>query len=160
MKGGKKVIKTLQDLLAYELSARDQYFIHSRMYEDWGFGRLHERLNHEMQEETDHASKLISRILFLEGTPDLAEQGKMKVGSNPKEMLENDLEMELYVVGAIRKAIALCENENDYVSRELLESLLDDTEEDHVYWLEQQLRLIKTIGMENYLQSQMGATEA
>jgi bacterioferritin len=156
MKGNAKVIKELNQLLAAELAARDQYFIHSRMYADWGLGKLHERLDHEMQEETEHASRLIERILFLEGKPDLAKSAPLKVGGDVPAMLKNDLTLELSVVAALRKAIALCEQNGDYQSREILEGLLKDTEEDHAYWLEQQLGLIDKVGLQNYLQSQMG----
>lgn len=156
MKGNSKIIKELNQLLAAELAARDQYFIHSRMYADWGLGKLHERLDHEMQEETEHASRLIERILFLEGKPDLSQAAALKVGSDVPAMLKNDLTLELSVVAALRKAIALCEQNGDYQSREILEGLLKDTEEDHAYWLEQQLGLIDKVGLQNYLQSQMG----
>lgn len=155
MKGKKKVIEALQMLLAGELAARDQYFIHSRMYDDWGYHKLYERIHHEMEEETQHADALVRRILFLEGTPDLSKIDSLRVGSDVKEMLKNDLEVEYSVIDNLRKAIALCEKEGDYQSREMLEKLLEDTEEDHAYWLEQQLRLIDAIGMENYLQSQV-----
>lgn len=156
MKGNSKIIKELNQLLAAELAARDQYFIHSRMYADWGLGKLHERLGHEMQEETEHASRLIERILFLEGKPDLSKAVALKVGGDVPSMLKNDLAMELSVVAALRKAIALCEQNGDYQSREILEALLKDTEEDHAYWLEQQLGLIDKVGLQNYLQSQLG----
>ncbi len=155
MKGKKKVIEALQMLLAGELAARDQYFIHSRMYDDWGYRKLYERIHHEMEEETQHADALIRRILFLEGTPDLSKPDALRVGADVKAMLENDLEVEYSVIDNLRKVIALCEKEGDYQSREMLAKLLEDTEEDHAYWLEQQLRLIDAIGMENYLQSQV-----
>lgn len=159
MKGDTKVIEHLNMLLGYELAARDQYFIHSEMYEDWGLQALYERLHHEMEEETEHAQRLIRRILFLEGTP-ATERAEMMVGGNVQEMLKNDLAMELDVVGKLRNVIAYCESVNDYVTRELLEELLDDTETDHTLWLEQQLRLIEMIGLENYLQSQMAGGAA
>lgn len=158
MKGDNGVIEQLNKLLGYELAARDQYFIHSEMYEDLGLKALYERLHHEMEEETEHAQRLIRRILFLEGTPDTG-RADMMIGSDVPEMLKNDLAMELDVVGMLRDVIAYCESVNDYVSRELLEELLDDTESDHTYWLEQQLRLIDMIGLENYLQSQTGSGE-
>ncbi|MEG3639345.1 ferritin-like domain-containing protein [Magnetococcus sp. PR-3] len=116
---------------------------------------MFERLKHEMEEETDHAARLIARILFLEDTPDLTQQADIKIGKEPKVMLANDLEMELAVVDMLREAISVCEKERDYQTREILLGLLDDTEEDHVYWLEQQLGLIDKIGLKNYLQSQM-----
>ncbi len=155
MKGKKKVINQLQKLLRGELAARDQYFTHSRMYEDWGLSKLYERINHEMEEETEHADALIKRILFLEGTPDLSEQEGLRIGKDVSSMLKNDLEVEYHVVGDLKTAIAVCEKEQDYQTREILEKMLADTEEDHAYWLEQQLGLIERIGAKNYLQSQM-----
>lgn len=155
MKGNQKVIEQLQKLLRGELAARDQYFTHSRMYDDWGLDKLYERINHEMEDETGHADALIKRILFLEGTPDLSEQDGLRIGSTVPEMLKNDLEVECQVISALKAAIAVCESEADYQSREILEAMLADTEEDHAYWLEKQLGLIERIGLENYLQSQM-----
>ncbi|VAW94966.1 Bacterioferritin [hydrothermal vent metagenome] len=156
MKGNKKVIDTLNTLLTGELSAADQYFIHSRMYQDWGLQKLFERLEHESKEELEHAEKLIERILFLEGKPDVAARDPLRVGSDVPGMLKNDLTLELEVVAALKEAIALCESQKDYQTREILEVLLKDTEEDHTYWLEKQLGLIDKIGLQNYLQSQMG----
>jgi bacterioferritin len=155
MQGDKQVITYLNELLAGELTAIDQYFIHSRMYENWGFGKLYERINHEVQDETNHADALIKRILFLEGTPDLSKREPLAVGTNVPEMLKNDLAVEYKVVTDLRKVIAYCESVRDYQTREILEVMLDDTEEDHAHWLEQQLGLIDIIGLPNYLQSQM-----
>ena len=155
MKGDSNVIEHLNKLLAGELTAMDQYFIHSRMYQDWGLHRLFERLNHEMTEETEHASRLIERILFLEGVPDLAHREGLSVGKDVPEMLKNDLALELKVVDHLKEVIAYCESVRDYQTREILEAMLTDTEEDHAYWLEQQLGLIQKIGLQNYLQSQM-----
>ncbi len=155
MKGNQKIIDTLNSLLACELTAADQYFIHSRMYEDWGLGKLHERIGHEWQEELEHASALIERMLFLEGTPDLTKRDALHVGHDVPSMLKNDLQVEYAVDKALKDAIALCEQEQDYVTRETLEKLLDDTEMDHAYWLEKQLGLIDKIGLQNYIQSQM-----
>ena len=155
MKGDIKVIEQLNKLLAGELTAMDQYFIHSRMYENWGFNKLYERINHEMQDETSHADALIKRILFLEGVPDLSTREPLAVGSNVPEMLKNDLELELNVVASLKKVIAYSESVNDYNTREILESMLQDTEDDHTYWLEKQLGLIDRIGLQNYLQSQL-----
>lgn len=154
MKGKAAVINVLNTQLAGELAARDQYFIHSRMYHDWGLTKLFERINHEREEETGHASGLISRILFLEGTPAMSP-GSLNIGKNVEEMLANDLQLEYDTVALLRSAIAVCEQEGDYISRELLEGMLRDTEEDHTYWLETQLKLIKAIGLQNYLQSQI-----
>ncbi len=155
MKGKKEVLKQLQILLNGELSARDQYFAHSRMYKDWGLNKLYERINHEMEEETGHADALVERILFLEGEPDFSNQDKVNIGKDVPEMLSNDLEVEYSVVKALKTAIKVCEDEQDYDSREILIRLLDDTEMDHAYWLEKQLGLIEKIGLKNYLQSQM-----
>ncbi len=155
MKGDPKVIEHLNELLTGELSAADQYFIHSRMQQDWGLEKIYERISHEMQEELEHAEKLIERILFLEGIPNVASRDPIKVGQNVPEMFENDLAVELSVVLALKKAIAYCESAKDYQTREILEVLLKDTEEDHAYWLEQQLGLIDKVGLQNYLQSQM-----
>jgi len=155
MKGDDQVIKQLNKLLAGELTAMDQYFIHSRMYENWGFNKLYERINHEVQDETGHATALIKRILFLEGTPDLSTREPLHVGSTVPDMLKNDLELELSVVAALREVIAYCEAVRDYQTREILVAMLKDTEDDHTYWLEQQLGMIERIGLQNYLQSQM-----
>lgn len=155
MKGQPEVIAALNRLLSGELSAMDQYFIHSEMYQDWGLSKLHERIAHEFDDEKGHAKALIERILFLEGTPDLTTRDPIHVGKDVPEMLKNDLQLEYEVVNALRDAIRLCEQKQDYQTREILEQLLDDTEDDHAYWLEKQLRLIDLIGLPNYLQSQM-----
>jgi bacterioferritin len=155
MKGNDQVIAHLNTLLAGELSAIDQYFIHSRMYENWGFDKLFERIAHEVQDETNHADALIKRILFLEGTPDLSKRDPLHIGSTVEEMLKNDLALELQVVAALRKVIAFCESVQDYQTREILQALLKDTEDDHTHWLEQQLGMIERIGLQNYLQSQI-----
>ncbi len=155
MKGSQKVIDTLNDLLAGELTAMDQYFIHSRMYEDWGLSKLFERIGHEMEDETGHADLMIKRILFLEGKPNLAKRDALDVGSTVPEMLQSDLNIEYSVVKNLKAAIALCEIEQDFETRAMLVTQLEDTEEDHAYWLEKQLGLIDKIGLQNYLQSQM-----
>ncbi|CAE6892386.1 MULTISPECIES: bacterioferritin [Pseudomonas] len=154
MKGHAEVISYLKTLLKGELAARDQYFIHSRFYEDWGYSKLYERINHEMEEETQHADALLKRILFLEGTPDMAPDA-FTFGKNVPEMLKLDLKLEYHVRAALCKGMALCEKHQDYTSRDILLAQLKDTEEDHAYWLEIQLQLIEKIGLENYLQSQM-----
>ena len=133
----------------------DQYFIHSQMYLDWGFNKLYERIDHEFDDERGHATKLIERMLFLEGTPDMVTRTGLKVGTDVAEMLESDLRVEYEVDAKLREVIALCEQENDYVTRDMLIVLLDDTEMDHARWLEQQLGLIKRIGLQNYLQAMM-----
>ncbi|MEH6566200.1 MAG: bacterioferritin [Halopseudomonas sp.] len=154
MKGHPDVINCLIELLRGELGARDQYFLHSRLYEDLGYSKLYERINHEMEEETQHADAILKRILFLEGKPDMRPHA-ITPGFTVKEMLEADLKLEYEVRENLAKAIALCERLGDYPSREMLEVQLKDTEEDHAYWLEQQLRLFKMVGEQNYLQSQI-----
>ena len=155
MQGKQNVIDALNGLLAYELAAMDQYFIHSEMYADWGFNKLYERIAHEFEDEKGHAKKLIERMLFLEGVPDMTRREGFKVGSDVPSMLESDLRVEYTVDEKLRDAIALCEKEEDYVTRDILVELMDDTEMDHAYWLEQQIGLIKRIGLQNYLQSQL-----
>lgn len=156
MKGNKEIIGLLNGLLAGELMARDQYFIHARMYENWGYQKLFERIWHEMHDETEHADWLIKRILFLDGQPEMDPAASMKIGRNVPEMLQSDLAVEYEVVAELKKVIARCEALGDYVTREILEKMLDDTEEDHAHWLEKQIRLIDMVGLQNYLQSQMG----
>jgi bacterioferritin len=159
MKGSQKVIDLLNKLLAGELTAMDQYFIHSRMYEDFGLTRLYNRIAHEMQDETDHADQMIKRILFLEGTPNLVTRDPIHVGRDVPEMLQNDLNLEYQVVKNLRDGIALCEAEGDFETRQMLLKQLEDTELDHTYWLEQQLGLIERMGLANYQQA-MTLTEA
>ena len=156
MKGNKKVLDVLAKLLTGELSAADQYFAHSRMLANWGYHRLYERIAHEREEELEHADKLLRRILFLEGTADVAMRGPLAIGKDVPEMLTNDLAYELSVVKDLKDAIEVCEQEKDYETRAILRELLSDTEEDHTHWLEQQLGLIKALGLPNYLQSAAG----
>lgn len=155
MQGDKQVIERLNTLLTGELSAIDQYFIHSRMYENWGFNKLFERIHHEVMDETEHATVLIKRILFLEGTPDMSTREPLHVGATVPDMLANDLALELRVVTALREVMAYCESVHDFQTREILCQMLKDTEEDHAYWLEQQLGMIDKIGLQNYLQAQI-----
>lgn len=155
MKGNPEIIAALNSLLTGELSAMDQYFVHARMYEDWGLNELFERIAHESDDEKEHAAKLVQRILFLEGTPDVASREALNIGKDVKQMLENDLAYEYKVADHLRRVIALCEEKQDYQTREILEVLLDDTESDHMYWLEKQLGLIERIGLQNYLQTKM-----
>ena len=155
MKGNQRVIDGLNSLLAMELAAMDQYFIHSRMYQDWGLEKLYVRIDHEFDDEKGHAALLIERMLFLEGVPDMVTREGLKIGSDVVEMIESDLRIEYEVGNRLKEVIKICEEEQDYQSREILEKLLEDTEEDHAHWLEQQLRLIKMIGLPNYTQSQM-----
>ncbi|CZF85674.1 MULTISPECIES: bacterioferritin [Grimontia] len=156
MKGNQEIIDGLNRLLTNELSAMDQYFVHARMYEDWGMDELYERINHESEDEREHASILINRILFLEGTPDVQSREKLLIGADVEEMMQNDLKYEYMVAAELRTVIALCEEKQDYQTREILLKLLDDTESDHMYWLEKQLRLINMVGLQNYIQSKMG----
>jgi bacterioferritin len=155
MQGKKVIISQLNALLAYELAAMDQYFIHSQMYQDWGLNKLYERISHEFDDEKGHATKLIERMLFLEGTPNMVDRDGLIIGTDVPTMLESDLRVEYAVAQALKDTISLCESEQDYVTRDMLLVLLDDTEMDHAYWLEQQLGLIKRLGLSNYLQSQM-----
>jgi len=156
MKGSKKIVDRLNELLSGELTAADQYFTHSRMYEDWGLGVLSERIKHESEEELEHADTLIKRILFLDGTPDLSVRTGLKIGSTVAEMMANDLELEISVARELKDVIQLAEAEKDFVTREILEDMLKTTEEDHMYWLETQLELIDKIGIQNYMQSKLG----
>ncbi len=155
MKGDNNILEILNSLLAGELSASDQYLIHGEMYADFGLSHLAEKSLHESEHERLHARALIQRILFLEGTPDLVKREALTVGSTVPDMIKADLDVEYHVVGELKKAIAACEAAQDYVSRDMLVVQLDDTEMDHAYWLEKQLRLINLVGLENYQQSQM-----
>lgn len=159
MKGHPDVVDYLKFLLRGELAARDQYFIHSRRYEDLGLHALYERINHEMEEEARHADSLLRRILFLEGEPDMRPE-VFQPGLTVVEMLEKDLQLEYTVRAHLAKGVALCEQHGDYVSRDILVTQMHDTEEDHTQWLEQQLRLIRMIGLERYQQSRMGEDAA
>ncbi len=154
MKTDPKIIERLNQLLTGELTAVDQYLIHGEMYADMGFTQLAEKALHESEHERQHARALIQRILFLEGTPDLASREPMVVGSTVPEMLAADLAVEYKVAGELKKAMAQFELAHDYVSRDLLATQLDDTEMDHAYYLEKQIRLISLLGLQNYLQSQ------
>jgi bacterioferritin len=154
MKANQAIIDALNLLLANELSAMDQYFIHSRMYLDWGLTKLYERIDHEVTDEKAHASAIIERILFLEGVPNMTVRDPIQVGHDVPSMLYNDLQVEYSVGKLLKQTIALCEQQQDYVTRAMLQTLLDDTENDHAHWLEQQLRQIKLFGLQNYLQSQ------
>lgn len=156
MQGNQAVVDYLNMLLAGELAARDQYFVHSRMYEDWGLPRLYERIDHEMQEEATHADAILKRVLFLGAKPNMRSD-EVQVGQDVVDALKIDLALEYAVRERLAKGIALCEQHGDYVTRDILLAQLKDTEEDHTRWLEQQLGLIEKIGLQNYLQSQMSA---
>ena len=155
MKGDKEILKYLQALLNYELAARDQYLAHSRKYQDWGLTKLHAQMDHEMQEEQQHIDAIMNRMLFLEGNPDFTQRENPVVGDDVETMLRNDLEAEVDVAQLLRVTMQMCEQKNDYDTRDILQVLLHDTEMDHIYWLEQQLGLIEKIGLPNYLQNQM-----
>ena len=157
MKGDKKIIDILNALLAGELTAVDQYLIHGEMYADMGLTKLAEKAIHESEHERQHARALIQRILFLEGKPDLSQRHALKIGKNVTDMLKSDLAVEYRVVSDLKKAMAACEKAQDYVTRDQLAIQLEDTEMDHAYFLEKQLRLIEQVGLQNYLQSQIGA---
>lgn len=155
MKGDQHIIDILNDLLVGELTAVDQYLLHGEMYADFGLPHLAEKSLHESEHERQHARTLIQRILFLEGTPDLSRRNVLKVGKTVPEMLKADLDVEYHVVGELKKAMAVCEKTQDYVTRDLLRIQLEDTEMDHAYYLEKQIRLIEMVGLQNYQQSQM-----
>jgi bacterioferritin len=157
MKGDKKIIDILNNLLAGELTAVDQYLVHGEMYADMGLARLAEKALHESDHERQHARALIQRILFLEGTPDLGKREALKVGKSVPDILKSDLAVEYKVVGELKKAMAACEKARDYVTRDMLGVQLEDTEMDLAYFLEKQIRQIELVGLQNYQQSQMGS---
>ena len=154
MKGDKKVIQYLNRQLTIQLTAINQYFLHARMYKNWGFDRLGKHEYEESIEEMKHADMLIERVLFLEGLPNLQNLDKLLIGEHVPECLQGDLTLELGGRANLIEAVQYCESCKDYVSRELFEHILDDTEE-HIDYLETQLGLIDSVGLQNYLQSQM-----
>jgi bacterioferritin len=153
MKGDSKVIGYLNAVLRNELTAINQYFLHSRMFKDWGLERLGNKEYEESVDEMKHADSLIKRVLFLEGLPNLQDLGRLNIGEDVREILECDLKLEMDALPELKNAIAHCEGCGDYVSRELFESVLE-SEEEHVDWLETQLGLLDRMGLENYVQSQ------
>lgn len=159
MKGDSQVIAHLNKALGNELVAINQYFLHSRMYKDWGLKELADYEYHESIDEMKHADKLIERILFLEGLPNLQDLGKLLIGEHTKEMLECDLTLELKAVPDLKDGIKYCESVADYVSRDLLQDILE-SEEEHIDWLETQLGLIDKVGIQNYQQSMIGSVES
>jgi bacterioferritin len=155
MKGDAKVIEHLNKVLYNELTAINQYFLHYRMFKDWGYGQLAEHEYKESIEEMKHADRLIERILFLDGLPNLQHLGKLRIGENALECIRGDLDLELAAAIDLRAAIAHSEGIADYISRDLFKTILHD-EEEHIDWLETQLNLVQDIGAERYLQSKMG----
>ena len=153
MKGDKQVIEHLNRILKNELTAINQYFLHSKIYKDWGITKLAEKEYEESIDEMKHADELIERILFLEGLPNLQSLGKLRIGENVNEMLQFDLDLEIDAISDLQNAVAYADEIRDYVSRELFNSILA-SEEGHVDWLETQLTSIEKMGIENFIQHQ------
>ena len=154
MKGDSKVIALLNKALGNELIAINQYFLHAKMYKDWGMTNLAEYEYHESIDEMKHADALTERVLFLEGLPNLQDLGALRIGENTREMLEADLSLELDAIPDLKEGIQYCEQIGDYVTRDLFKNILE-SEEDHVDWLETQLSLIDKMGIENFHQAQI-----
>ncbi len=154
MKGDAKVIEYLNRVLKNELTAINQYFLHARMFKNWGLTKLDAKEYEESVDEMRHADQLIERILFLEGLPNLQDLGRLRIGEDTREVLKADLALEHDAIPDLREGIAHCESVGDYVTRKLLADILA-SEEDHVDWLETQLELIERVGLQNYEQSAM-----
>ena len=158
MKGDSNVIEALNKILSTELVSINQYFLHARMFRNWGLEELNEKAYKKSIKDMKQADDLIERILFLEGFPNLQHLGQLRIGEHSEEMLQCDMAFELEQVDALKQAITLCETKKDYISRELLESILE-YEEDHIDWIEIQLDQVQQIGLSNYLAQQIHATD-
>jgi bacterioferritin len=154
MKGNEQVINVLNQVLRKELTGINQYFIHAKMCQNWGYERLYKHIKEESVEEMKHAAEVIERILFLDGTPNLSAYDKIMVGSTVKQQLDNDLALEQGALAVLRPGIKTCLEASDDASRELLEDILVD-EEKHVDWIEAQLHMIEEVGYQNYLAQQI-----
>jgi bacterioferritin len=156
MKGNNAIIKLLNAQLTNELTAINQYFLHARMYQHWGLEKIGKKEYEESIGEMKHADKLINRILMLGGLPNLQALHKLMIGETTPEMLQCDLKLEQLSQKTVKEGVAACEAASDYVSREVFQAILDDTEE-HIDWIETQVELIEKVGLQNYLQSQMAS---
>jgi len=154
MKTSSNILSTLNQILTLELTSINQFFLHARIFKNWGLDELDEKDYKKSILDMKQADKLIERILFLEGLPNLQQLGRLRIGEHTAEMLQCDYDFEMEQIAALRSAIELCENEQDYVSREMLEKILEQ-EEEHVDWIESQQFLIDNTGIENYQQSMM-----